>query len=118
MTAPLAPIRRDPPQKVSPSSLPTRLQNATATVPSRAYVSCILCQPAMAARPASLPGARAGPAARLTSSDAPSWDWIMGTEGCQKSSQMLRPIRPSGSPTSVVRTWSPARVKRPSSNMP
>ena len=45
-------------------SLPTRLQNASGTVPSSAYVSCILCQPSIAWSPALEPGARDGPARR------------------------------------------------------
>ena len=72
-------MSREPPQKVSPSSLPTRLQNATGTVPSSAYVSCILRQPPIAASPASLPGARDGPAAMFTSSSAPSRAWSIGS---------------------------------------
>ena len=67
---------------------------------------------------AALPGARAGPAATLTSSDAPSWACSIGRLGCQKSSQTERPIRPSGGPTSCVLICWPGRVKRPSSNSP
>ena len=59
-----------------------------------------------------------GPAATFTSSDAPSSAWSIGRQGCQKSSQTLRPMRPIGSPTDTVRIRSPARVKRPSSKRP
>jgi hypothetical protein len=81
-------------------------------------VSCILCQPSIAWSPALDPGARDGPAATFTSSDAPSSAWSIGSDGCQKSSHTLRPIRPIGSPTATVRMRSPARVKRLSSKRP
>ena len=125
-TTPSGPITREPPQKISDSSTPTRFVNATYEVVSAAVARSRVPQDAAEPSPssASTLAPRAGPAATLMSSSAPSCARIDGSVGCQKSSQTPMPIPTSpvteGPPIDarVARIASPAARNRRSSNSP